>query len=75
MNIRIQNFPPGICVDELAAFLGASNDIEHTESNDDGNADNVVAIVRINTVIRAQQQWQNLSTASFPRKDDFWPRH
>ncbi|MGD2053386.1 MAG: RNA-binding protein [Gammaproteobacteria bacterium] len=49
MNIRIQNLPPGVTVEELNEFLGESDDIEHIELNDEGNADNVIAIVKVNT--------------------------
>ena len=49
MNIRIKNLPPGVTVEELEAFLGPSDDIEHIQLNDEGNADNVMAIVKVNT--------------------------
>ncbi|MGD2160160.1 MAG: RNA-binding protein [Gammaproteobacteria bacterium] len=49
MNIRIQNLPPGVTVEELNEVLGESDDIEHIELNDEGNADNVIAIVKVNT--------------------------
>jgi hypothetical protein len=49
MNIRIQNLPPGVTVEELEAFLGASDDIEQIQLSDEGNADNVIAIVKVNT--------------------------
>jgi hypothetical protein len=49
MNIRIQNLPPGVTVEELNEFLGQSDDIEHIELNDEGNADNVIAVVKVNT--------------------------
>ena len=49
MNIRIQNLPPGVTVEELNEFLGESDDIEHIELNNEGNADNVIAIVKVNT--------------------------
>jgi hypothetical protein len=49
VNIRIQNLPPGVTVEELNEFLGQSDDIEHIELNDEGNADNVIAVVKVNT--------------------------
>jgi hypothetical protein len=49
MNIRIQNLPPGVSVEERNDFLGDSDDIEHIELNDEGNADNVVAIIKVTT--------------------------
>ena len=49
MNIRIQNLPPGVTVEELNEFLGESDDIERIELNDEGNADNVIAIIKVNT--------------------------
>jgi hypothetical protein len=49
MNIRIQNLPPGVTVEELSEFLGQSDEIEHIELNDEGNADNVIAVVKVNT--------------------------
>ena len=49
MNIRIQNLPPGITVEELSEFLGDSDDIEHIELSDAGNPDNVIAIVKVST--------------------------
>ena len=36
-------------MEELNEFLGQSDDIEHIELNDEGNADNVIAVVKVNT--------------------------
>jgi len=49
MNIRIENFPPGITQDDVREFLGASSEIENILLSDDGNADNVIAIIQVNT--------------------------
>ena len=49
MNIRIENLPPGVTVEELNEFLGQSDEIEHIELNDEGNADNVIAVIKVNT--------------------------
>ncbi len=47
MNIRIENFPPGITVEEIKEFLGASEDIGDILLSDAGNSDDVIAIVRV----------------------------
>ncbi len=49
MNIRIENFPPGITVDDVREFLGPSEDIENILLTDAGNSDDVIAIVKVNT--------------------------
>ena len=49
MNIRIENFPPGITVDEVREFLGTSEDIEDILLSDAGNSDNVIAMVKLST--------------------------
>ena len=48
MNIRIENFPPGITVEEIREFLGASQDIGDILLSDAGNSDDVIAIVKVN---------------------------
>ena len=47
MNIRIENFPPGVTVDEIREFLGASDDIEDVLITDAGNNDEVIAMVKV----------------------------
>jgi len=47
MNIRIENFPPGVTVDEIREFLGASDEIEDVLITDDGNNDVVIAMLRV----------------------------
>ncbi len=47
MNIRIENFPPGVTVDEIREFLGASDDIEDILITDAGNNDEVIAMVKV----------------------------
>lgn len=47
MNIRIENFPPGITVDEVREFLGTSEDIEDVLLTDAGNSDNVIVVVKV----------------------------
>ena len=47
MNIRIANFPPGVTVDEIREFLGASDDIEDVMISDAGNEDEVIAMVKV----------------------------
>ena len=49
MNIQIENFPPGITVDEVREFLGTSEDIEDILLSDAGNSDNVIAMVKLST--------------------------
>jgi hypothetical protein len=49
MNIRIQNLPPDVTVEELEAFLGNSDDIEHILLSDQGNAEDVIAVVKVST--------------------------
>ena len=49
MFIRIENFPPGVTVDEIREFLGASDDIEDILITDAGNSDVVVAMLKVNT--------------------------
>jgi hypothetical protein len=49
MHINIDNLPPGVTVEELREFLGASDEIENIQLTDAGNADNVVAVVTVNT--------------------------
>ena len=49
MNIRIENFPPGITVEEIKDFLGASEDIGEILLSDAGNSDDVVAVVKVTT--------------------------
>ena len=48
MNIRIENLPPGVTVEELREFLGASDDIEEILLNDAGNSDDVIAMIKVN---------------------------
>ena len=47
MNIRIENFPPGITVDEIREFLGTSDDIEDILISDSGDSDDVIAMVKV----------------------------
>jgi len=47
MNIRIENFPPDVTVDEIREFLGASDDIEDILITDAGNNDEVIAMVKV----------------------------
>jgi hypothetical protein len=47
MNIRIENLPPGVTVDEIREFLGASDDIEDILLSDAGNSDDVIAMVKV----------------------------
>ena len=47
MNIRIENFPPGITVEDIREFLGDSEDIGRIMLTDAGNADDVIAIVKV----------------------------
>jgi len=49
MHINIDNLPPGVTVEELREFLGTSDEIENIQLTDAGNADNVVAVVTVNT--------------------------
>lgn len=49
MHINIDNLPPGVTVEDLREFLGASDEIESIRLTDAGNADNVVAVVTVNT--------------------------
>ena len=49
MHININNLPPGVTVEELREFLGASDEIENIRLTDAGDADNVVAVVTVNT--------------------------
>ena len=49
MNIRIENFPPGITVDDVREFLGSSEDVESILLTDAGNSDDVVAVVKVST--------------------------
>jgi hypothetical protein len=48
-NIRIENFPAGVTVEEIREFLGASDDIEDILITDAGNSDDVVAMVKVKT--------------------------
>lgn len=52
MIIRIENFPPGVTVEEIREFLGASDDIEDILISDAGNSDYLIAMVKV-TVGRA----------------------
>jgi len=47
MNIRIENLPPGVTVEEVREFLGASDDIEDILLSDAGNSDDVIAMVKV----------------------------
>jgi hypothetical protein len=47
MNIRIENFPPGVTVDEIREFLGDSDDIEDVLISDAGNSDDVIAVLKV----------------------------
>lgn len=47
MNIRIENFPPGVSVDEIREFLGDSDDIEEILLSDAGNSDDVIAVLKV----------------------------
>ena len=47
MNIRIENLPPGVTVEEVREFLGASDDIEDILLTDAGNSDDVIAVVKV----------------------------
>ncbi len=47
MNIRIENFPPGVTVDEIREFLGDSDDIEDILISDAGDSDDVIAVLRV----------------------------
>ncbi len=49
MNIRIENFPPGVTVDEIREFLGESDDIENILLTNAGNSDDVIAVVKVKT--------------------------
>jgi hypothetical protein len=49
MNIRIENFPPGVTADEIREFLGDSDNIEEILLTDAGNSDDVIAIVKVKT--------------------------
>ena len=49
MNIRIENFPPGITVEAIEEFLGASEDIVDILLSDAGNSDDVIAVVKVTT--------------------------
>ena len=47
MNIRIENLPPDVTVEELGEFLGASDDIEEILLSDAGNGDEVIAMLKM----------------------------
>jgi len=47
MNIRIENLPPGVTVEEVREFLGASDDIEDILLSDAGKSDDVIAVVKV----------------------------
>jgi len=47
MHINIDKLPPGVTVEELREFLGASDEIENIRLTDAGNAENVVAVVAV----------------------------
>ena len=47
MNIRIENLPLGVTVEELREFLGASDDIEDILLTDAGNSDDVIAMLKV----------------------------
>ena len=49
MNIRIENFPPGVTVDEIREFLGASDDIEDILITEAGKSEDVIAMVKVKT--------------------------
>lgn len=49
INIRIENFPPGVTVDEIREFLGDSDDIEDILLTDAGNRNDVIAMVKVKT--------------------------
>lgn len=51
MNIRIENLPPGVTVEEIREFLGASDDIEDILLTDAGNSDDVIAML----IVKASQ--------------------
>lgn len=47
LNIRIENLPPGVTVEELREFLGASDDIEDILLSDVDNSDEVIAMLKM----------------------------
>lgn len=49
MNIRIENLPAATTVEEIIEFIGASGVIEDILLSEAGNADNVIAMIRVNT--------------------------
>lgn len=49
MNIRIENLPAATTVEEIIEFIGASGAIEDILLSEAGNADNVIAMIRVNT--------------------------
>lgn len=49
MNIRVENLPPGVTVEEVREFLGASDDIQDILLSDAGDSDDVIALVKVNT--------------------------
>lgn len=49
MHINIDNLPPGVTVEDVREFIGDSDEIESIQLTDAGNADNVVAVVTVNT--------------------------
>ncbi|MBT8438447.1 MAG: RNA-binding protein [Gammaproteobacteria bacterium] len=49
MNIRIQNLPADVTVEEVREFIGASDEIEKIVLGDPGDDDNVIAVIKVNT--------------------------
>ena len=49
MNIRIENLPPGVTVEQVREFLGASDDIEDILLSDAGDSDDAIAMVKVKT--------------------------
>jgi len=47
MNIRIENLPSGVTVEDVREFLGASEEIEDILLSDAGNSDDVIAVVKV----------------------------
>jgi len=49
MNIRIENLPAATTVEEIIEFIGASDAFEDILLSEAGNADSVIAMIRVNT--------------------------